>query len=71
MSAYFNMQEKDISVLRKKGYDDDSIIKILIIQTGSYLTMDEVLNNVPLTFVFVPLSISCNTTSPAIFFWCF
>lgn len=46
ISAYFNITESNVKSLRKKSYDDNSIIKILIIQTSSYLTIDEILSKI-------------------------
>lgn len=43
IAAHFNIPENEVESLREKGMDDDSIIKMLIITTGSYLTTDEVL----------------------------
>ncbi len=42
IGAHFNIEEAGVKALQADGFDNETVIGILIIKTGSYLTLDEI-----------------------------
>jgi len=42
IAAYFTVETEEVSQLREKGYDEDKIVKFLIVESGTYLTREEI-----------------------------
>ena len=44
IAAHFNVEEEEVVSIKEKGFDEDSVLKILMISKSSYHSIQDVMN---------------------------